>query len=75
MINTPRGREIIEQALREKPLCVCGAPTVVAARADGVWLACASLNEPALRRLLGLQLAFGHTNNRLVDRSRLLAVA
>lgn len=75
MINTTRGREIIEQAVRETPLCVCGAPTVVAARADGVWLACASLNEPTLRRMLSLQLAFGHVNHRLVDGSRLLAVA
>ena len=72
MITSAPVLERIERAQRETPTCACGAATAPIGRPDGVWLACTCQRQrkPALRRLLSLDLALGHTNRRIIDQSR-----
>jgi len=69
MITRLRDLELIEQAQRETPTCVCGSATIPVARPDGTWLACSALGQPKsiLRRLLSVELAIGHTQQRIVE--------
>ncbi len=71
-IDNDQALELIEEAAREAPFCLCGEPTVPVGRRAGVWLECASLLERkgALRRLLSLDLAFAHTRRPIVDLPR-----
>ena len=59
----------IEAAQHDTPFCACGAPAVLVGRDRSVWLECSSLGQhrSALRRLLALDLAVGHTRRLVVD--------
>jgi hypothetical protein len=60
----------LELAERELPRCrLCGEHTVADGRQDGsVWLECSSLGnrKPVLARLLGVDLAGGHTRRMVI---------
>jgi hypothetical protein len=77
VIDNTQALERIEQAEREAPFCVCGAHTVPVGRPSGVWLACASLEQPKglVRKLLTLDFAASHTNRRIVELSALDSAA
>jgi hypothetical protein len=70
MIEKWNALERIEQAERDMPFCVCGRHIVVAARADGIWLECASLAEPngsPLGRILAAIASSGHSSRLIVE--------
>jgi hypothetical protein len=70
MIDNWSALDRIEQAERETPFCICGQPTSVAARPDGIWLECMSLRAPAgsrIGRLLSVLTPGGHTRQLIVE--------
>jgi hypothetical protein len=77
MLDNAHALERIEQAERDTPFCWCGAQTVPVGRPDGVWLACASRSQPrsVLRKLLTLDFAVTHVDQRILDPTRYQSAA
>ncbi len=70
---TDNHREIvyqIERASDARPFCSCGRTTSVVARADGLWLECASLSDAPngrIARILAALTAGTHTRELVID--------
>ena len=47
--------QLIEDAMRDEPYCVCGAPMTIEADADSLWLECPTFTAPSTGRLAWLR--------------------
>ena len=78
MIDNSQALDLIEQAQRNIRVCSCGMHTLAVARADAIWLTCASLTQQpkgVVRKLLTLDFAAFHVDQRIVDLSTLEVAA
>ncbi len=69
MIDNWSALDRIEHVERETPFCMCGQPTSAAARPDGIWLECVSLQAPdasRIGRFLSVLTAGDHTRQLIV---------
>jgi hypothetical protein len=70
MIDNWNAIDRMEHAERETPFCACGEPMIAVARAEGIWLECASLESPdgsRFSRLLAALTASSHGRRLIVD--------
>ncbi len=77
MFDNTAALERIEQAERETRWCWCGAPTVPINSGRAIWLRCSTLARPrsAVHKLLTLDFAAGHINQRILDLAELQRAA
>lgn len=64
-----RAVDLIEQAERSAPYCLCGRHMLAIADGDAIWLECAShLDERhGLSALVARLMAFGHTRRKIME--------
>jgi len=70
MIDNWNAIDRMEHAERETPFCACGEPMIAVARAEGIWLECASLESPmaaAFRDCWPALTASSHGRRLIVD--------
>lgn len=66
--------QLIEDAERGEPFCVCGAPMVGADRGGALWLECSGRHRPRNSRLARLAFRLGlHSERELLPAPALLA--
>jgi len=78
VIDNSQALDLIEHAQRTTRTCSCGGHTLAVARPDAVWLTCASLTQQpkgVVRKLLTLDFAAFHVDQRIVDLSTLEVAA
>jgi hypothetical protein len=63
-----RAVDLIEQAERAAPYCLCGRHMLAVADGSEIWLQCSSLRESraGLRGLLSRATAFSHSRRRIM---------
>lgn len=64
-----RAVDLIEDAERSAPFCMCGAHTFAIAEGNEIWLECSTRTAPAkgLRALLSRLTSFGHTRQMILE--------
>ena len=67
---------LVHDAERDTPTCVCGAPMIPVSRSGGLWLECSASHEPRggfLARLASLDWMAGHLRRVIITPEEMLA--